>query len=50
MGRLAGCGASIEQCGVTLYSRNGLIVSDNYKLIAKELERLGTIASRAGAS
>jgi bifunctional non-homologous end joining protein LigD len=32
--------ASIEKRSVTLYSRNGLIVSDNYKPIAKALEKV----------
>lgn len=32
--------ASTEQCSVTLYSGNGLIVSDNYNLIAKALEKV----------
>jgi bifunctional non-homologous end joining protein LigD len=32
--------ASIEKGSVTLYSRSGLIVSDNYKPIAKALEKV----------
>ena len=32
--------AKIEDHSVTLYSRSGLIVSDNYKPIAKELEKV----------
>jgi ATP-dependent DNA ligase len=32
--------AAIEKRSVTLYSRNGLIVSDNYKPIAKALEKV----------
>jgi bifunctional non-homologous end joining protein LigD len=32
--------ATIEKGGVTLYSRNGLIVSDNYKPVAKALEKV----------
>jgi bifunctional non-homologous end joining protein LigD len=32
--------AKIEKRTVTLYSRSGLIVSDNYKLIAKALEKV----------
>jgi bifunctional non-homologous end joining protein LigD len=32
--------AAIEKRSVTLYSRNGLIVSDNYKPIARELEKV----------
>ena len=33
--------AKIENRSVTLYSRSGLIVSDNYKPIAKALEKVG---------
>ena len=32
--------ATIEQAQVTLYSRNGKIVSDNYRPIAKALEKI----------
>src|SRR6185436_16037218 len=32
--------ASIEDCKVTLYSRNGKIVSDSYKDVARALERV----------
>jgi bifunctional non-homologous end joining protein LigD len=32
--------ARIEKRSVTLYSRNGLVVSDNYKPIAKALEKV----------
>src|SRR5258705_8725792 len=32
--------AAIEKGGVTLYSRNGLIVSHNYRPIAKALEKV----------
>jgi bifunctional non-homologous end joining protein LigD len=31
---------SIERRGVTLYSRNGIVVSDNYQPIAKALEKV----------
>jgi bifunctional non-homologous end joining protein LigD len=32
--------ASIEKRSVTLYSRNGLVISNNYKPIAKALEKV----------
>ncbi len=32
--------AKIEKCSVTLYSRSGLVVSDNYKPIAEALEKV----------
>jgi bifunctional non-homologous end joining protein LigD len=36
--------AKIEKCSVTLYSRSGLIVSNNYKPIAEALEKVKTDA------